>query len=679
MFNKFLSSAAASVLAIVPLGSLAEVQIDLANIDVTVSRISLIGIADSASQGLIEPERIANTPLAQPGDLLETIPGLIVTQHSGTGKANQYFLRGFNLDHGTDFSVWLEGMPINMPTHGHGQGYADVNFLIPELISNVEYLKGPYYADQGDFSAAGASHVRYARTLPYSIAHIGVGQDGFKRILLASTPVTDGVKFTYALEGQVYDGPWEVEENLEKLNGLARWSDGTDENGWDILAMAYRSRWVATDQVPNRAVRSGLIGRFDSLDDTDGGNTHRYSLSIDWRAWSWKANAYFIDYQLDLLSNFTYFLDDPINGDQFKQFDKRRVYGGAVSRHFETVVDNRLLSLDVGFQTRFDQIDKVGLYRAVAGKKTGTIREDSVDQISAGLWFLGRWQITERLNLSGGLRADYYNFAIDSNNSLNSGHSSDQILSPKLNLTWRAYSDTDFYFNWGKGFHSNDARGTTISVNPSDGTPAQKVDALVRATGQEIGLRAQWTPNWHTTFAIFKLDIDSELLFIGDAGLTEASRPSRRVGIEWTNHYRPFDRLYLDADFALTRARFNDSNPAGSYIPGAVGSALSIGARVERELGWFGSMHLSHFSKRPLVEDNSIRSQSSTLVNAKLGYRHSKRIIFSLDIFNLFNRKVSDIEYLYESRLNDEPEPVLDVHSHPALPRTLRATMQLFY
>lgn len=649
-------------------------------VEVTATRINLIGLADSASQGVVPAERIANTPLLRPGEALEQTPGLIVSQHSGTGKANQYYLRGFNLDHGTDFAVWQEGMPVNMPTHGHGQGYADANFLIPELVERIEFRKGPYFAEEGDFSAAGVARVYYARRLPQSLASLGWGGDGYRRLLFAGSPEAGPGRLTYALEAQTYDGPWQLEENLGKVNGMLRWSTGSEEHGFDLLAMAYRAHWDATDQIPLRAIRSGSLDRFGAIDTTDGGATHRYSLSADWRSGPWHAGAYAIDYELDLFSNFTYFLDDPVNGDQFEQVDRRRIYGGALTRRWDATLFGQPLEQGLGMQARYDRIGRVGLYHTVARHRLHTVRQDRVDQASAALWYQAGWQALDRLRLTAGLRADHYDFEVASDNPLNSGEANDHILSPKFGLAWRAGAGSELYYNWGRGFHSNDGRGSVIRVDPADGvTPVEKVQPLVRATGQEIGLRTAWLPNWHSTLALFRLDIDSELLFIGDAGATEASRPSRRTGVEWTNHYRPLSWLYLDADFAISRARFTDSDPVGDRIPGAIERMASVGVAVERAQGWFGAARLRYFGSRPLIEDDSVRSSSSTLVNARLGYRWNDKLSLALDVLNLFDREAADIDYYYESQLAGEAAPVGDIHTHPAEPRTLRLTLQLLY
>lgn len=381
----------------------ADESLVLDDVKVTATRINLIGIADSASQGFVPASRISNVPLLRPGEVLEQTPGLIVSQHSGTGKANQYYLRGFNLDHGTDFAVWLEGMPVNMPTHGHGQGYADANFLIPELIDHIEFKKGPYFADEGDFSAAGATHVHYARHLPQSIASVGLGEFGFRRLLFAGSPEVTNGNLTYALEAHTYDGPWDLPENLGKVNGLLRWSQGNAEHGVNLLAMAYRAHWDSTDQIPQRAIKSGQIGRFGALDNTDGGETHRYSLSADWRSRPWQANAYVIDYKLDLFSNFTFFKDDPVNGDQFEQYDDRRIYGGGVTRRWDLELVARSLDISAGLQTRYDQIGKVGLYHTAAQQRLNKVRQDKVNQNTVALWWQANWQATEQLRTTLGL------------------------------------------------------------------------------------------------------------------------------------------------------------------------------------------------------------------------------------------------------------------------------------
>ncbi len=654
--------------------------ISLEEINVIAARENLIGIAETASEGMISNQRIRNIPLSRPGEILEQVPGLIVSQHSGDGKANQYYLRGFNLDHGTDFSVWLDGMPLNMPTHAHGQGYIDSNWLLPELIDRLEFKKGAYHAEQGDFSTAGSSHLHYLNTLPQSIAKLTVGNYGFQRLFNADSQHTSKGELLYAIEAQTYDGAWDNSQNLKKFNGLLRYSTGNDENGWNITAMAYDANWNATDQIPNRAIDAGTIGRFGAIDATDGGNTRRYSLSADWHNAAWQANIYAMHYKLDLFSNFTYFLDDPINGDQFEQADQRNVFGGAVKRSFDANIAGLQSSHQMGLQGRYDVIHNVGLYRTIAQKRLSTTREDAVKQHSVGLWWQGNWQLLPSLRASSGLREDFYRFDVDSNIAENSGTAHSNIFSPKFGFAWQASNHHEFYVNWARGFHSNDGRGSTIRIDPVSGESAEKVNPLVKAISKELGWRANPLGHWQTTLAIFQLDIDSELLFIGDAGATEASQPSRRIGVEWTNYMPINDWSYIDADFAMTHARFSDSNTAGNYIPGAVAKTASVGFSMNHPSGWSAATRTRYFGPRPLIENNSVKSKGSLLTSARIAYQFSPKVNVSLDLFNIFNRKVSDIDYLYTSRLQGEPaEGIEDIHTHPAEPRMARLTLSLNY
>lgn len=361
-------------------------------VEVRAEEAVLIGVTDSASEGRVTATQLAARAFLRPAEVLEAVPGLIVSQHSGDGKANQYYLRGFNLDHGTDFATWLMGMPANMPTHAHGQGYTDLNFLIPELVSTVRYRKGPYYAEQGDFSAAGAAQIDYRRAIPERFVQAEAGPHQYTRLLAAgSRPLAEGGPVLLgAVEAAYNNGPWVEHENLRKFNAVLRLSYGTTSNGWSATAMAYQSAWTGTDQVPRRAVETGFIDRFGSLEPTSGGKTGRASLSAEWAssdmAGRSRANVYLIDYRLDLFSNFTYALDNPVRGDQFEQVDRRRILGGAASHTWFVDWAGGPTELVVGSQLRHDHIGEVGLFLTEARQRYGTVRDDSVDQTSIGLF-----------------------------------------------------------------------------------------------------------------------------------------------------------------------------------------------------------------------------------------------------------------------------------------------------
>jgi hypothetical protein len=645
---------------------------------------SLLGIAGSASQGAVTARQIDQRPIMRAGEVLETVPGVIISQHSGEGKANQYYLRGFNLDHGTDFATTVAGIPVNMPTHAHGHGYSDANFLIPELVSGVQFVKGPYFAEQGDFSAAGAANVNYATSLDHAIARVSAGGEGWGRVLLADSPrIGDGNgHLLYAVELNHNDGPWTQGDNYQKLNGVLRYSQGDTRNGFAVTAMGYHGSWRSTDQVPDRAIADGEIGRFDAIDPSDGGSTSRYSVSAEMQRTTLRGvtnvTAYAVKYDLNLFSNFTYDLDDPVHGDQFEQVDRRWVFGGRVTHRWFDRWFGRPVENSVGLQVRHDDIGTIGLYHTEARALLDTIRQDAVQQTSGGLFAQTDIHWNGKLRTQFGLRGDLYRFNVDAGDPLNGGHRVAGLASPKLGVVLGPWDGTELYVNAGTGFHSNDARGATITRDPVSGEPAQRVTPLVRARGAEVGVRTVRLRHLQSTVSLWTLSLDSELVFAGDAGTTEASRPSRRTGVEWTNYYRPLRGLTFDADVAWSHARFSDIAPEGAHIPGAVETVTSLGVTVDPIRHIFGSLRLRYFGPRALIDDDSVRSRATSLLNGQAGYELRRNVRLVLDVFNLLNSKASDVDYFYTSRLPGEPaEGVADIHTHPTLPRTARVGLSV--
>lgn len=639
----------------------------------------LVGLAEAGSTGVVTAEQIAERPVFRSGEVYEAVPGVVVSQHSGEGKANQYYVRGFNIDHGTDLATWVAGAPVNMPTHGHGQGYSDNNFLIPELVSGVQYQKGTYSAEEGDFSAAGAINVNYLNVLDQHIAKVEGGYDSYGRVLLAGSTTLGEGHLLYAGETSHSDGPWVRGDDFRKWNGVLRYSKGDQQDGFSITAMGYSGRWNSTDQVPERAIASGRIDRFGLIDPTDQGRTHRYTLAGEWRKSSAAGltvvKAFGIDYGLDLFSNFTYFLDDPEHGDQFEQKDDRTLVGGSVSQRFLSHWFGKDTESVAGFQGRYDRIPTVGLYHTEARDRLDTIRQDRVNQSSGALFFQTSIQWSSKLRTVAGVRGDAYHFDVKSDDPANSGTRSSSLASPKLSVIAGPWNNTEVYANWGWGFHSNDARGAVQTRDPKTGEAVLPVDPIVRAKGAELGLRTLAFSGFHSTASFWMLDIASELLFVGDAGTTEASRPSRRIGLEWSSVYDPTPWLSFDVDIAYSKARFRDQDPAGDRIPGAIEGVASAGATFEGKGPFSGTLRLRYFGPRPLIEDDSVRSKSSTTLNARLAYRLTPRFSLTLDAFNLTNAEVSDIDYFYASRLPGEPaEGIEDIHTHPLEPFTLRAS-----
>ncbi|HEX5340857.1 MAG TPA: TonB-dependent receptor [Duganella sp.] len=639
-----------------------------------------VGTSGAASQGAVTAELIANRPALRPGELLEFVPGVIVTQHSGDGKANQYFLRGFNLDHGTDFATFVDGMPINMRTHAHGQGYTDLNFLIPELVDRINYKKGPYYADEGDFASAGAAHMTLANKLKENTASVTVGENQFVRsVVTGSTPLGAG-NLVYGAELAHNNGPWLEPEAFHKSLGVLRYSQGE----FSLTGMFYKGAWHASNQIPLRAVQSGELDPYGAIDPSDGGETSRYSLSASMRKRTTdtllQANAYLVQSSLTLFNDFTYFLDDPVNGDQSRQTEKRRMGGFDVGQTWFSHWGGFDVSNKVGVQGRYDYLSPLSLHATRNQQTLRTISESRVKEGSIGAYLENTVQWREWLRTTAGLRYDRYRFDVDSNIAENSGKVSAGTTSPKLSVVLGPGAKTEFFVNYGEGFHSNDARGTTVHLTPKELEPIDPVTPLVKTRGAELGARTEIVPGLQSSLALWKLRSDSELVFSGDAGDTSPSRGSYRSGIEWNNHYIANEWLLFDLDMAYSRAHYTEHDAAGDYIPGALGKVASFGATITDLGPWSAAFQMRYFGPRPLIEDNSQRSASTAIAYARVGYKFNRRWTVQLDAFNLFDRKVSDVDYYYASRLPGEPaEGVDDIHYHPAERRSFRLTLKAVF
>jgi len=640
----------------------------------------LVGIASSASQGAITAKQLDVRPFMRNGEVLETVPGVIITQHSGEGKANQYFLRGFNLDHGSDFAMTVAGTPVNMPTHAHSQGYSDINFLIPELVAGVQYSKGPYFADQGDFATAGAGNINYATALDKPLMSLETGTYDFARALFAASPQVGKGHLLLAGETSTNSGPWTIPDSYRKWNGVLRYSQGDNTNGFSITAMGYRGKWNATEASPERAIDAGLIDRFGSIDPTDGGNTYRYSVGGEWQHSSGnvlnKVQAYGLGYGLNLISNFTFFLDDPVHGDQVEQVDRRFVSGVRAFQKRQTRWGGHSVQNTFGVQFRNDDIGQIALYHTEE-----RVRLDAKNDASALVSSLGGYAENEIewapwLRSTAGLRVDGSRYDVTNHlDDRNSGVATAGIVSPKGGVTFGPWHSTEFYVNAGTGFHSNSALGTTIKYD-GNGNPADPVTPLVRAKGAEVGVRTVALPHLQSTVSLWTLRLGSELIYNGDIGATEPGPASKRYGVEFANYYSPKKWLIFDGDVSLSRARFVDFDPAGEFVPEAVNTVVSGGASVDNFHKTFGSLRLRYFGPRALTQDDSVRSKATTLLNFEGGYQFVKSLRANLQIYNLLDSKMSDIDYYFASRLPGEPiGGVDDIHVHPAVPRTLRLSL----
>lgn len=634
-----------------------------------------IGVAASASEGLVGFDDIQLPPLLRVGELVEAVPGMVATQHSGTGKANQYFIRGFNLDHGTDFAVSVEGVPINMRSHGHGQGYLDLNFLIPELVQTTRYQRGPYAADVGDFSSAASVDFGLFDRLDENLLSLSAGEHGYYRSLVAASSDVGEGALTGAVDLTRYEGPWSLDEDLEQLKIFGAYSGRVGEAGLRITVQGYDGDWNATDQIPQRAVRGGLISQRGTIDDDLGGETSRYALTARLDFKSWSLTAYAMDYDFTLYSNFTYFLDDPLLGDEFEQRDERRIYGLNLRGEATTASMPEGIALRWGADVRFDDIDEVGLFGTTARIRTDTVRDDQVEELSMGAWGEAEWQLSDQLRATLGARVDWYDWEVSAFRPANSGSGDDTIVSPKAALAWRFTDEVEAYLNYGRGFHSNDVRGATISLDPASGDPVDSVPALVRSDGAELGLRFESGERFNATLTAFWLELDSELVYVGDAGATEANDGTERLGFEGALFWQATDWLAVNTAYTVTDAEFEADQGGGREIPGAVESTFTLGLNAVWRNGLSGSVRLRWLDEAPLVEDNSVRSEASLLVNAGVRYR-TGAAEWRLDVFNLFDSEDDDIAYLYASRLPGEPvDGVEDIHFHPLEPRSVRASV----
>jgi len=664
-----------------------------------------VGSSDAASQGTVSSERLQALPLLRPGEVLEAVPGMVVTQHSGDGKANQYFLRGYNLDHGTDFATFIDGVPVNMPTNAHGQGYADLNFLIPELVQRINYGKGPYFAEDGDFASAGSAKFQYRNSLDSNLANLTIGSFGYRRSLLAgSTTLTpqgsnsnssdasalgnSGPTLLGAVDMLGENGPWTQPEGLHRFNGLLRLSDGTSAQGWSVDGVYYDANWRSTDQVPLQLIQSGQLGQFSSLDPSDGGDTGRVILSSEWHSQDEqgysKASAYVQHYRLQLWSNFTFFELRPATGDQFEQVENRNIVGGQVVKGWTQSLFGRDSITEVGLQLRNDAIH-VGLLNTQNRIPFATVSDDLVNLTAAGVYAQNSTSWSNWLRAVVGLRED--DIAMNMNSLAipqNTGNASGSKLSPRLSLIFGPWYKTEYFVNAGRGFHSNDARGVIDKIDSTTGAPAVPVPALVGSVGKEVGLRTEAIPGLQSSLALWSLNSDSELVYNADSsiGSTTPNGASNRHGLEWNNHMIVNRWLLLDANLAWTHARYatmNDNGSLGNLIPNAVSKVALIGATVHQD-SWSGGVETRYIGGYPLTQDGSLMAPSAIVTNVRVQRVFSRDLSVQMDVLNLFNRKYFDIAYAQDYQVTPtSPLVPSGITVHPGEPLQLRVTAKFTF
>ncbi len=625
-----------------------------------------IGTATSAAEGVVGYADYHLPPLLRVGELVEAVPGMVATQHSGTGKANQYFLRGFNLDHGTDFAAHLNGVPLNMRSHGHGQGYLDLNFIIPELVQTAVYRKGVHHAEKGDFSSAGSVDFSYYERLPAPFVQLTMGEHGYVRGVLAGSVDVGGGELTGAVAKTGYEGPWLLDEDLAQSKIYLGYGFSIGPARGQIALHGYAGRWKATDQIPRRAVRAGLVSRTGYVDPDLGGDTDRVGVAARLEGDRWRAGAYRLDYDFSLFSNFTYQLDDPELGDEFEQRDDRTLSGAWFAGERNTSLAGLPALLRWGVEARRDDIHEVGLFGTQARVRNQVRRHDRVDETSIGAYGELGVHATDRIRATLGLRADHYDWEVTGLAEAYRAVGEDSLACPKVSLAYRILDGLEAYANWGRGFHSNDAR-----VGPDGNGTAAKggSDLLSRSEGAEFGLRFEPHASFNATLVGFHLRLDSELVYVGDAGSTEPSDGSKRRGLEIAGFWQARDWLAVNAAYTWSRAELD----TGDEVAGAVGITGNVGVNALFGQGFHASLNVRFLGEAPLSDDGSVRSEPFWLSHVGIGWQIGRTDI-GLDVFNLFDSSDDDIAYYYHSRLPGEPvQGVLDTHFHPLEPRTVRA------
>ncbi len=652
-------------------------------------------------------------PMKTAQDMLQLAPGLVVTQHAGGGKAEQIFLRGFDADHGTDVAISTDGIPVNMVSHGHGQGYADLHYVIPELVESIDLFKGPYFARHGNLSTAGSVLFRTKDYIDANIVKIEGGEFNTQKVTgLFQVPGGSEQQNTY-FGAQFYntDGSVESDQNFQRSNLFGKFHTYLNEtNKLAFSVSSFSSAWDASGQIPQRAVDSGLITRYGTIDDLEGGQTGRQNLNLVYTATGennsrFLVQPYFTRYNFKLFSNFTFFLDDPENGDMIEQTDDRTILGLNTEYEFEQLIYSMQSTTTFGGGFRSDDI-AVSLWHSPNRRRLTEKVNSGIIERNLFLWVQEELIINSQLRLQLGLRGDYFTFNVEdhldtlSDATTNlphaSGYAQEAMLNPKFNLVYSPLHLTDVFLNFGTGFHSNDARDVVIERTISDLArtfrhqglnatqinerltqlnfdPAQSgIRTLPRAIGAEIGARQQFWNRFNIGIAGWLLDLDEELVFVGDAGETEISGKSRRIGIDIEARAQILSWLWADTDVNLSSGKFVDEPSDANEIPLAPRMTSTGGLTAIHPSGLSANLRYRYIGDRPANEDNSVTAEGHTLVNLGLSYAFGPFKYFAT-VENLFDVDWNEAQFDTESRLFGEGEPVSEIHFTPGNPRNIQA------
>lgn len=629
---------------------------------------------NNRSLNLISGIDLSINPVNSSQEILRKVPGLFIGQHAGGGKAEQIFLRGFDIDHGTDISIMVDGMPVNMVSHAHGQGYADLHFLIPETIDKIDFAKGPFYADKGNFTTAGYMQFKTKDKLDNSLVKMDVGRfNTFRTVGLFDILNTENSNAYVATEYLLTDGPFETSQNFNRLNIMGKYSANLPNDGKiSVLASHFKSQWDASGQIPFRAVNSGLISRFGAIDDTEGGNTSRTNLALNYsktlnEKTFIKSNVYYSLYDFELYSNFTFFLRDPENGDQIRQRERRQFFGFQSEWNHSTYINNTPTLLQAGIGMRNDQIKDNELSYTRNRRTTleniqlGEVLESNIYGYFNAEFEFGKWLINPSVRLDH-FRGSY----VDALNTIYQNQTISQTLaSPKLNFIYNQNKNVQFFLKSGFGFHSNDTRVVLQEVGRK---------FLPTAFGVDVGTLWKPTPRLVTDITLWHLSLEQEFVYVGDEGVVEPSGRTRRLGIDLGLRYQLNNWLFADGDYTYAFARSIDEPEEAQYIPLAPVQTFTGGISVLNN-GFSASLKTRYLHDRPALEDNSIVAKGYLIVDFNLGYKQN-RVSWNLAIENLLNSDWEETQFATQSRLAGEgPEGLEEIHFTPGTPFFLKGSV----
>lgn len=624
---------------------------------------------------LITDIDIETSPVNSSQDILRKIPGLFIGQHAGGGKAEQIFLRGFDVDHGTDITITVDGLPVNMVSHAHGQGYSDLHFVIPETVDKIGFGKGPYYANTGNFNTAGYVNFKTKRNLDQNLIRLESGAFNTNRLLGMFNILNTNKNDSYiAMEYLSTDGPFDSPQNFNRINLFGKYtgnSNNSDKIG--VTLSHFTSKWDASGQIPLRAINTNIINRFGAIDDTEGGYTSRTNLLVNYNSFLneqsfIKNSIYYSKYDFELYSNFTFFLEDPINGDQIKQKENRTILG-LNSEYTKTFLSSNFEgNWQAGISLRNDQSINNELSYTLNRRETlGNIKLGNIFETNFAAYLntnfnIGKW------TLNPAVRIDYFDFQY--NDALQKTYetqtSSKSIVSPKFNIVYNYSQTLQLYLKGGKGFHSNDTR-VVVATNDKKTVPA--------AYGLDIGTIWKPIPKLLINTAYWNLFMEQEFVYVGDAGIVEPSGKTQRQGFDTSIRYQPLNWLFGNLDANYSHARAIEEKPGNDYIPLAPNFTLVSGVNAIHKSGFYGGANARYIKDRPANEDNSIIAKGYTVIDTNIGYEW-KRLNFSIQIQNLLNVEWNETQFATKSKLKNETVPIEEIHFTPGTPFFIKGAIE---